>query len=297
MEENFAISRTREYFDSFMVEERLIDSVVPDTGFSLFGREFATPVMTPAFSHLKTFVKERPNGMLEYSIAAKLCGAVNFVGMCENSEFEELLSSGAATIRIVKPYADKDKVISQLTFAEQKGAFAVGMDIDHIFGSDGQFDVVMGEPMTGQSRNDMREYCEVTKLPFVVKGVLSLTDTIRCGEAGASAILVSHHHGRLPFAVPPLVLLPEIAKKAKEYGMKVFVDCGVDTGYDAFKAIALGADAVCAGRILMPAIAKEGTGGVEKQLRKMTEELRYTMAFSGFSRVEEINSSVLHRYF
>ncbi|HKM34498.1 MAG TPA: alpha-hydroxy-acid oxidizing protein [Lachnospiraceae bacterium] len=293
---DYAVRKTREYLDSILVEERLIDSVIASQDFELYGKHFSTPIMTPAFSHLKTFVKEQKNGMYEYSKAAKHVNAVNWVGMCENEEFEEIQESKAETIRIIKPYADRDKIFSQIVFAEKCGALAVGIDIDHIFGTDGKCDCVMGETMACQTLHNIKEYVEATRLPFVIKGVLSVQDAVKCAEAGVQGIVVSHHHGRLPFAVPPLMVLPDIVKAVFSYKqMRVFVDCGIDSGYDAFKALALGADAVSAGRVLMPELAKEGSSGVEKYLNKMKEQLAYIMAFCGCSTLEEIDSSVLYR--
>ncbi len=296
MDADYAVKKTREYLDSIMMEQRLIDSVIPSLDFELYGKTFSTPIMTPAFSHLKTFVKERENGMYEYSKAAERVNAVNWVGMCENDGFKEVMDAGAATIRIIKPYADRNKIFSQIAYAEELGALAVGIDIDHIFGGDGKCDIVMGEEMACQTIDDIKEFVSSTSLPFVIKGVLSVTDAVKCGDAGVKGIVVSHHHGRLPFAVPPLSVLPDIVKTATKYsGMKVFVDCGIDTGFDAFKALALGADAVSAGRVLMPVLAKDGAEGVEKQLKKMTEQLAYSMEFCGFAALDAINPSVLYR--
>ena len=75
---------TRDYFDSILFEQRLIDSVVPDLTTTLFGETFASPIVMPAFSHLGKFYQERPNGMVDYSMAAKERNMLNFVGMMEN---------------------------------------------------------------------------------------------------------------------------------------------------------------------------------------------------------------------
>ena len=84
---------------------------------------------------------------MEYSLAAKECNILNFCGMMENDRFQKIIDTGAKTVRIVKPYADNGKVKDQMMFAESIGAFAVGMDIDHIFGEKGH-DVVIGEEMS-----------------------------------------------------------------------------------------------------------------------------------------------------
>ena len=232
---------TARYMDSILIEQRLIDSVIADTKITIFGEEFSSPVMTPAFSHLKNFKGRELTGLEEYSTAAKELNILNFVGMMENDMFEKIIKTGAKTVRIVKPYADNGKVRDQMQFAESVGAFGIGMDIDHIFGENG-LDVVVGEEMAVQTTDMLRSYVESTKLPFVVKGVLSVADALKCAEIGAKGIIVSHHHGRLPYAVPPMMILPEIKEALKDKDIKIFVDCGIESGSDVYKALALGAD-------------------------------------------------------
>ncbi len=284
---------TEQYMDSILIEERLIDSVVADTSIEFLGEKFASPIMTPAFSHLGNYNGREHTGLEEYSIAAKECNILNFCGMMENDQFKKIADTGAKTVRIVKPYADNGKVKDQMQYAESVGAFGIGMDIDHIFGHDG-LDVVVGEKMAEQTMDMLRSYVELTKLPFVVKGVLSVLDAVKCAEIGAKAIIISHHHGRLPYAVPPMMILPEIKDALKDTDVKIIVDCGIATGADVFKALALGADAAAVGRSMLPSLEKNGSEGVSEFIRYTANELRYIMSFTGFSKVDEINDSVLH---
>ena len=285
---------TRRYFDSILIEQRLVGSKTPSLRCTLLGKQFDTPVMMPAFSHLHIFAKEREDGMREYARAAKALGALNFVGMSENEDFAGILEVGAPTVRIIKPYADRDKIFSQLAFAQEHGAWAVGMDIDHSFASDGGPDDVFGEKMAPQTRSDLEEYIRATKLPFVVKGVLSVRDAQACAEAGAKAILVSHHHGRMPFAIPPLMVLPEIVR-AVGGSIQVMLDCGIETGADVYKALALGADAVAVGRAMMQPLVRDGAAGVEACVRRINNELAMLMAFTGCASLTEMDPSVLWR--
>ena len=147
---------TRRYFDSILIEERLIDAVEASLETEILGRRFSTPIMMPAFSHLKHVSDKWENGMLEYVRAAKALGMLNWVGMMENDEIRDILSFGVPTVRIIKPYADRDKILGQMAYAEEHGAVALGMDIDHIFGNDGRYDIVFGEPMTRQTMADIR---------------------------------------------------------------------------------------------------------------------------------------------
>ncbi|MCR4739601.1 MAG: alpha-hydroxy-acid oxidizing protein [Lachnospiraceae bacterium] len=285
---------TEKYMDSILIEERLIDSVVADIKTSFFGAEFDMPVMMPAFSHLKNYNGRPHTGLEEYSMAAKECNILNFCGMMENEQFKKLVDTGAKTVRIVKPYADNGKVRDQMQYAESIGAFGIGMDIDHIFGENGP-DVVMGEEMAEQTSEMLRSYVDNTKLPFVIKGVLSVQDAVKSADIGAKAIIVSHHHGRLPYAVPPMMILPKIKEALKGRDVKIIVDCGIAGGADVFKALALGADACAVGRSMLPSLEKDGVEGVKEFIRKVGNELRYIMSFTGFSKVSDIDDSVLYK--
>ncbi len=289
-----ANENTERYMDSILIKERLIDSAVADTSVELFGEKFASPVLMPAFSHLRQYEKRTLNGLEEYSVAAKNMNILNFVGMMENDMFKRILDTGAKTIRIVKPYADNGKVREQMKFAEDNGAFGVGMDIDHIFGMDG-LDVVIGEQMAEQTSDMIRSYIESVKIPFVVKGVLSEEEAVKCADLGAKAIIVSHHHGRLPYAVPPMMVLPSIKKALEGRDVKIFVDCGIGSGADVYKCLALGADAAAVGRSMLPALEVEGSLGVEKFVTKVNSELRFIMSCTGFKTVDQIDDTCIVR--
>ncbi|MBO4627474.1 MAG: alpha-hydroxy-acid oxidizing protein [Lachnospiraceae bacterium] len=285
---------TAQYMDSLLIEERLIGSKVADLHCEFYGRTYDMPVMTPAFSHLGQYNGREKTGLEEYSEAAAHANILNFCGMMENETFAKIAATGADTVRIVKPYADGAKVYDQLRFAEDAGAVGVGMDIDHIFGPGG-YDVCVGELMAAQTEDMLRSYVETTKLPFVIKGVLSVRDAVLAADIGASAIIVSHHHGRLPYAVPPMMVLPAIREALAGRNVKIIVDCGIESGADVFKALALGADAAAVGRSMLPSLEKDGTPGVERFLAQIASELRYVMSNTGAATVADIDATVLHR--
>ena len=283
---------TQKYMDSILIEEKIIDSVVADTTTEFLGETFSMPVMMPAFSHLKSFNGRELTGLEEYSVAAKNANILNFVGMMENDMFDKIIATGAKTVRIVKPYDDNAKVRDQMQYAESVGAFAIGMDIDHIFGETGT-DICVGEKMAVQTADMLRSYVESTRLPFIVKGVLSARDALTCAQIGAKAIIVSHHHGRMPYAVPPMMVLPEIKEALEGRDVKIIVDCGIESGADVYKALALGADACAVGRSMLPSLEKDGAAGVEAFLTKVKNELRFIMSNTGFAKVSDIDDSAL----
>ena len=145
-----------------------------------------------------------------------------------------------------------------------------------------------------QTKEDIRSYVEAADLPFIVKGVLSVSDALKCAEAGAKGIVISHHRGRMPFAIPPLMVLPEIKKAlGDDCGMELFVDCGISSGADAYKALAMGAKAVSVGRAIMPGLASEGTEGVKKYVTAMNQELATIMGYTGVSTVNDFAPDTL----
>lgn len=281
---------TRDYFDSLLLESRYIDSDLPDLGFELFGEKFETPIMTAALSHLH---KICDNAMVEIAKGARNAGAVHWVGMGEPEEMEEIFAA-AKTIRIIKPHADNNDVLWRIEHAIKHGAFAVGMDIDHAFSWDGKYDNVLGLAMKPKSLDEIKMFVKAAgNVPFIVKGVLSVSDAQKCAEAGVAGIVVSHHHGIMNYALPPLQILPEI-KKAVGDKMKIFIDCGFESGMDVYKALALGADAVCVGRNLMGPLS-EGASGVERRINELNRELRATMARTGVKNLSSFDPSVIHK--
>lgn len=282
---------TREYFDSLLLEMRHIDSEMPVTDVTLFGEHFSTPVSVAALSHMNNTCD---NGMAKMAEGARLAGALCFSGMGEKDEIEAMCATGAKVIKIIKPHKDNADVLKEIHDAENAGAFGVGMDIDHAFSWNGGYDVVCGLEMRPKSLDEIKSFIAATKLPFVIKGVLSVQDAEKALAAGASGIIVSHHHGIMDYAVPPLMVLPDIVN-AVGGKMTIFVDCCIESGMDAFKAIALGADAVCTGRAIMGPLKEKGAEGVCEKLCEMTGGVRQAMARTGFRTVDSIDSTVIHK--
>ncbi len=281
---------TRDFFDSLLIETRYLDAVLPTTQMTLFGETFRTPVMTAALSHLNNTT---PGGMTVYARAAALSGAVHWVGMGSDSELEEIVATGARTIKIIKPHADNQEVLRKIEHAVRVGCMAVGMDIDHAFNSEGGYDSVFGLPMKAKTTVELAEFVQAAGVPFIAKGVLSPHDAERCVKAGCAGVVVSHHHGMVQYAVPPLMVLRDIIS-ATGGSVPVFVDCGIESGMDVYKCLALGAKAVSVGRHLMP-LLKEGAEAVARRIDAMTAELAGVMARTGVSALDKMDSTVIHR--
>ncbi len=281
---------TRDYFDSLLIETRYLDGGLPSTQMTLFGETFRTPVMTAALSHLGNTAAD---GMTIYARAATLSGAVHWVGMGSESELESIVATGARTIKIIKPHADNQVVLRKIEHAVKAGCLAVGMDIDHAFNSAGGYDNVFGLPMKAKSTEELAAFVQAAGVPFIVKGVLSPRDAEKCLKAGCSGIVVSHHHGMVQYAVPPLMVLQDIIS-AVGGSIPVFVDCGIESGMDVYKCLALGAKAISVGRHLMP-LLKKGPEAVAGRIDEMTAELAGVMARTGVTSLDKMDSTVIHR--
>ena len=282
---------TWDFFDSLLIEPRYIDSDLPSTKLELYGRTFDTPVMTAALSHLGNTAK---NGMLIYAQAAAKANAVHWVGMGEDKELEEITATGAATIKIIKPHADNKEVFRKIEHAKKAGCFALGMDIDHAFNGNGGYDNVLGLPMKSKTTEELADFVKAAgDTPFIIKGVLSTKDAEKCLKAGCKGIQLSHHHGIMSYAVPPLMMLSEILQVTRGE-IPVFIDCGIESGMDVYKCLALGATAVSVGRHLMP-LLKEGPDETAARIKEMTGELAATMARTGVRDLKHFDASVIHQ--
>jgi isopentenyl diphosphate isomerase/L-lactate dehydrogenase-like FMN-dependent dehydrogenase len=145
----------------------------------------------------------------------------------------------------------------------------------------------------GLSWDDLAWLQDATDLPIVIKGVLHPDDAREARERGAAGVIVSNHGGRqIDGAIASLDALPAIAD-AVGGDIAVLLDSGIRSGADAFKALALGADAALIGRPYLWGLALEGQAGVETVLRSILAELDLTLALSGYTAPGEIDSAAL----
>ena len=140
---------------------------------------------------------------------------------------------------------------------------------------------------------DLEWFVSITKLPVIVKGVMTGEDARLCVEHGASALVVSNHGGRqLDGAQSGIAVLPEVIK-AIDGRIEVLVDGGVRRGTDVIKALALGARAVLIGRPYMYALALGGESGVRRMLDLLKREVSLAMALCGRPTVESIDGTLV----
>ena len=282
-----SIALNRRYLDHLLVESRIVGSVHPDATACYFGRSFDTPVMTAALSHLKP-------GMAAFAEGAKIANAPCCIGMGDCEELEKALATGAGIIKIIKPYADPGEILSRMECAKKNGAIAVGMDVEHSVNvRDDRDSVVVGMQMKLPTLEELKHYAASAGLPFIVKGALSVHDALLCRDIGCAGVILSHHNGLMRWATPPTMLVREI-RTAVGPDFLLVVDGGIQDGFDAFKALALGADAVSVGRPLMEPLEKGGPEAMAQTIRQMTDELKAMMVRTGSPDLKHIDPAVIH---
>jgi lactate 2-monooxygenase len=136
---------------------------------------------------------------------------------------------------------------------------------------------------------------ERTRLPIVLKGILHPDDARQAVDAGMDGVIVSNHGGRqVDGAVATLDALPGVVR-AVDGRIPVLMDSGVRGGADVFKALALGARAVCIGRPYVYGLALAGAAGVSEVVRNLLADFELTMGLAGCRSLAEISADALVR--
>lgn len=286
----------REYFKKIKLKmDAVHEDYEIDTSIELFDKTFkypffVAPIGGMPFNYTGYLSEEAYSEAVVYGAVKE--GIFAFTGDGPiDSYFPATLpiikQAGGIAVSTVKPW-ERDKVMSRIQDLEETGCMAFAMDIDAAALVNLK---LKGKPAYPKSVDELREFVEATKMPFIVKGIMTPESAIKCAEAGAYGIVVSNHGGRIMEDFPaPISVLEEI-RAAVGNRLKIFVDGGVRSGADVFKCLALGADAVLIGRPY--AIAAHGAGeeGVALYTRKIGEELRTAMLMTDCASLADISQS------
>lgn len=191
-------------------------------------------------------------------------------------------------IPVFKPRADQNELIRRITEAEAAGAIAWGMDIDGV-----SFKTMVNRSAATRHKSlaEIRELARASRLPFIIKGVMTERDAATAIEAGAAAIVVSNHGGRVLDGMPGTArVLPAIAAFTRHNApqVQIFADGGVRSGTDIFRMLALGAHGVLIGRPIAIMAVGLGRTGVMSLLMHYIRELEQTLRVCGLESLGEI---------
>lgn len=207
------------------------------------------------------------------------------------TNLEQLKNFGGEGIVFIKPW-ENINVIKKIKLAEEAGAFAVGMDIDAC----GLITLALhGKPVMPKTVEEIKEIVKSTKLPFILKGIMTVDEAKFAVDAGVDAIVVSNHGGRVLDQTPGVAeVLPEIVRAVKGK-ITILADGGVRSGVDILKLIALGADAVLIGRPFVTSSFGGEREGVNMYVNKLKGELKSAMILTGCNSISDISERVLYK--
>ena len=270
-----------------------------DTSFCLFGHTFSGPVFPAPVSGMSWnytgyFTEETySKALVEGTLAA---GTIAFTGDGVDSSYYEgpLVSVKEAKgfgIPTIKPW-DFDTIASKIKVAERINVFAIAMDID----SAGlPLITSAGNPLEIKSVEQLTKIRELIHIPFIIKGIMTVEGAKKAFKAGADAIIISNHGGRVLDCTPaPIEVLPEI-RKAVGDSKVIFIDGAIRSGMDIFKSIAMGANAVLIGRPYVIAVHGGGAEGVEIFTKKYLAELSDVMKMTDCTTLSDIDFSKIYK--
>ena len=277
-----------------LVEKRPID-----TSLSLFGKEFKYPFFAGPVGAVNLHYGDCLNDVSYNDILVSACAEFGIAAFTGDGVDSNVMLAATKAIKkadgfgipTVKPW-NMELIREKLELVKESGAFAVAMDID---AAGLPFLKNLNPPAGSKSVEELREIVDAAGLPFIVKGIMTVMGALKAKEAGASAIVVSNHGGRVLDQCPATAEVLEEIADAVDGSMKILVDGGIRSGTDVFKALALGADAVIIARPFVTAVYGGGREGVESYIQKISGELADTMAMCGVASLEEISRDCVRR--
>lgn len=253
---------------------------------------FAAPVGAVSLHYGDKYTDVEYNNILVPACANK--GILAFTGDGTNPEVMKaattaIKNAGGLGIPTVKPW-NIDTIKEKLELVESSGAVAIAMDID---AAGLPFLKNMTPPAGPKSIDELREIINEINIPFIVKGIMTVKGAIKAKKAGAYGIVVSNHGGRVLDQCPATAeVLADIVDAVGD-SMKIFVDGGIRSGVDVFKALALGADGVLICRTFVTALYGGEDEGVGVYIDKLASELEDTMKMCGASSINEITRDMI----
>lgn len=269
-----------------------------DTSFTLFGKKFDLPVFAGPVGAVNLHYAECLNDVQYNDILVRGCaenGIAAFTGDGVNEQVmiaatEAVKAAGGIGVPTVKPWS-AEVVSKKMQLVKESGAFAAAMDID---AAGLPFLKNCQPPAGSKTVEELKAIIQDAKVPFIVKGVLTVKGALKAKEAGAAAIVVSNHGGRVLDQCPATAeVLPEIAEALKGSQVKILVDGGIRDGVTVFKALAMGADAVIIARPFVTAVYGGQEEGIKAYIEKIKGELEDTMAMCGAHSLEEITADMI----
>jgi isopentenyl diphosphate isomerase/L-lactate dehydrogenase-like FMN-dependent dehydrogenase len=316
----FTLRRNREAFDWVeLVPRGVADVTKPQTATEILGTPMAYPIfVSPSANHEAL----HPQGEMATHIGATAANTPYIISQNTTFPVEKVAAAAKGPIWFqLYPRQEIEDNRPVLEAAQAAGAKAIVVTIDQQAAvyERALHDRSLGVAMVGRnaprrpaaSANPYRisdgrlwydwKYFDqirpMVKVPILAKGVLTAEDAKLCLEHGLDGIYVSNHGGRsLDYGPSTLEVLPEIVEAVRGRVPMLF-DSGIRRGTDILKALALGANAVCLGRVPRWGLAAYGAEGVQRVIEIMQKELVQAMLFTGRPTLASIDRTLVRTDF
>lgn len=278
--------------------DTITENTPVDTSLELFGQKFRYPFFAGPVGAVKLHYGDKHTDATYNDILVSACAENGIAAFTGDGVDPEVMKAAAKAISsvegkgipTVKPW-NLETIEEKMKLVKEAGAFAVAMDVD----AAGLPFLKNMNPPAG--RKTVEELAEVIRscgtTPFIVKGIMTVKGALKAKEAGAAAIVVSNHGGRVLDQCPATAEVLREIKAAVGDSMKIFVDGGIRSGTDVFKALALGADAVIIARPFVTAVYGAEEEGIKAYVEKIGAELEDTMAMCGAHALSEISPDMI----
>lgn len=321
-----ALRDNRRGFENIILRPRFLTDVHKiEISTELFGKALNSPIFIDPAGGKNCFF---PNGELEVAKAAAASGHL----MVTNGGIDEFLTSGNAPknwwqLTTGGELGAKNTMQNFVEKLEDMGCGAICFTVDimhvsnrersihnkfvrrwcdsgiprdasgNLIYKDGDAAWASGEfpsrPFPTPTWETVQQLRELTKLPIVLKGILTAEDTARAVQTGMSAVVVSNHGARqLDYVGGTIEALPECVEAAAGK-IPVLIDGGFRRGADILKALALGATAVGIARPYLWGLASFGQQGVERVLQLLRTELALDMGMAGVAKISDIDRKLV----
>lgn len=272
--------------------DTLVENKAVDTSVQLFHQKFKYPIFAGPVGAVNLHYGNKYDDMSYNNILVSSCakhGILAFTGDGTNPEVmkaatEAIKKENGLGIPTIKPW-NYETILEKMKYAKESNAIAVAMDID---AAGLPFLKNMTPPAGSKSVKELKQIIAACDKPFIVKGIMTVQGALKAKQAGASAIVVSNHGGRvLDQCLSTAEVLKDIVDTVG-HDMKIFVDGGIRSGVDVFKALAMGADGVLIARPFVTALYGGEDEGIQAYIDKIGNELEETMAMCGAHSLDEI---------
>nr|XP_023025404.1 hydroxyacid oxidase 1 [Leptinotarsa decemlineata] len=332
--QQLTLKQNREAFSRYKIRPRFLRNVEHrDLSTTVLGERISMPI---GISPTAMQRMAHPDGECANVQAAQALGTIFTLSTLSNSSIEEVAQAAPHAIKWYQLYIYKDREVTKqlVERAERAGFKALVLTVDApLFGirladvknkfslpphlslanfQGGKSTDINRKSEEGSGLNtysmslfdptlewrDIHWLKSITRLPIVLKGILTAEDALLGAEAGVAAILVSNHGARQVDGTPASVeALPEIVKAVGDR-VEVYMDGGITDGTDVFKALGLGAKMVFVGRPALWGLAHSGEEGVKKVMNILKTEFDIALGLSGCTKISDIKPDmVVHESF